>query len=43
MHGAHAFSDQPDPSSICDNLFLLRGRIEVDVFMEALLFVICHL
>lgn len=31
------------PSSICDNLYLLRERIEVDIFIEALLFVICNL
>lgn len=30
-------------SNICDNLYLLGERTEVDIFIEALLFVICNL
>lgn len=30
-------------SSICDNLYLLGERTEVDIFIEALMFVICNL
>lgn len=31
------------PISICDNLCLLRERVQVDILLEALLFVICNL
>lgn len=31
------------PASISDNLYLPRERIEVDIFIEALLVLICNL